>query len=107
MAGYGYNGFGGAYGGYGGGNIYQESEQERIGYGPQGYVVVVVFFFSPINLRSSLCRFGLYEQNMESNRNLYTGATSVVQDNEFMPLGGGGYGGYGYGYGGGYGNTFF
>jgi hypothetical protein len=42
MFGYGYGGFGGAYGGYGGGIIQQEYEQERIGYGPQGYVVVVV-----------------------------------------------------------------
>jgi len=34
MAGYGY-------GGFGGGNIQQEFEQERIGYGPQGYVFVI------------------------------------------------------------------
>ena len=47
MAGYGYGGFGGGgYGGYGGGNIQQEFEQERIGYGPQGYVVVVVVVLS-------------------------------------------------------------
>jgi hypothetical protein len=38
MAGYGYGGFGG-----GGGNIRQEFEQERVGFGPQGYVLL----FSP------------------------------------------------------------
>jgi hypothetical protein len=42
MAGYGYNGLGGAYGSYGGANIIQGSTQERIGYGPQGYVVVIL-----------------------------------------------------------------
>jgi len=42
MAGYGYNGLGGAYGGYGGANIQQGSTQERVGYGPQGYVVVIL-----------------------------------------------------------------
>ncbi len=44
MAGYGYGGFG--YGGfgspYGGGNIQRDFEQERIGFGPQGYVVVIL-----------------------------------------------------------------
>jgi hypothetical protein len=39
MSGFGYGGFGG---GFGGGNIEQEFEQERIGIGPQGYVVIVV-----------------------------------------------------------------
>jgi hypothetical protein len=38
MAGYGYGG----YGGYGA-NMSQTYEQERIGYGPQGYVVRVLF----------------------------------------------------------------
>ncbi len=43
MAGYGYNGLGGAYGGYGGANIIQQgSTQERVGYGQQGYVVVIL-----------------------------------------------------------------
>jgi hypothetical protein len=46
MAGYGYG-----YGGFGG-NIYQQSEQERIGYGPQGYVIAVVFDCStPLSLQ--------------------------------------------------------
>ncbi len=45
MAGYGYGGFGGPFGGvpFGGGNVQQTFEQERIGYGPQGYVVFVSF----------------------------------------------------------------
>ncbi len=42
MAGYGYGGFGGAYGGFGGANMQQTYEQERVGYGPQGYVVVIL-----------------------------------------------------------------
>ncbi len=52
MAGYGYGGFGGnpyggfgggnPYGGFGGGNMRQEYEQERIGFGPQGYVVLIL-----------------------------------------------------------------
>jgi hypothetical protein len=37
MAGYGYGGLGGA---YGGANIQQGTEQQRIGYGQQGYVAV-------------------------------------------------------------------
>jgi hypothetical protein len=43
MAGYGYGGYGSPYGAYGGGNIQQTFEQERMGYGPQGYVVLVFF----------------------------------------------------------------
>jgi len=43
MAGYGYGGLGGGYGGYGGSNTQQGYEQQRIGYGSQGYVVVVFF----------------------------------------------------------------
>ncbi len=39
MAGYGYGGFGVPMGGFGGGNMQQTFEQERIGYGPQGYVI--------------------------------------------------------------------
>jgi hypothetical protein len=58
MAGYGgfggnpYGGFGGnpyggfaggnPYGGFAGGNIQREFEQERIGFGPQGYVVLIL-----------------------------------------------------------------
>jgi hypothetical protein len=85
MAGYGY--------GFYGGNIFQESEMERIGYGPQGYAVVILSS-SLMNLCPSRCRFGLYEQEMEINRNPYTGATFFEQESEFIPMGG--YGGYGY-----------
>jgi hypothetical protein len=61
-----------------------------------------------MNLRSTCCRYGIYEQEQQVNRNPYTGATSVVQESEFMPTGGGGYMGYGgYGGGGGYGNRYF
>ncbi len=56
MAGYGYGGFGGVpggFGGFGGANIQQGFEQERIGYGPQGYVVFVVLSdkFTPLLLQ--------------------------------------------------------
>jgi hypothetical protein len=44
-------GFG--FGGFGGGNIQQEFEQERIGFGPQGYVVIFVLSdeATPISLQ--------------------------------------------------------
>lgn len=46
-----------------------------------------------------VCRYGIYEQEVDINRNPFTGATSVIRENEFMPMGGGGfYGGYGYGF---------
>jgi hypothetical protein len=54
-------------------------------------------FFS-INLCPFRCRFGVYEQETEISRNPYTGAISVVRENEFIPMGRGGYG-YGAGYG--------
>ncbi|CAF1318282.1 unnamed protein product [Rotaria sp. Silwood1] len=78
MAGYGYGVYGGPYGGmggFGGGVI----EQERIGYGPQG--------------------FGLYEQETRINRNPFTGAMSTIRENEFIPMGGAYGGRYGMGYG--------
>ncbi|CAF0881460.1 unnamed protein product [Adineta steineri] len=71
MYGYGYGG--------GGGYIQQGYEQERMGFGPQGY--------------------GVYEQGTEINRNLYNGAATVVRESEFIPMGGMGYGGYGSPYG--------
>jgi len=80
MAGYGQGGFGG--------NISQEYEQERIGYGPQGYVLVSHFD----ECKFLSCRFGVYEQETIINRNPYTGATSIVQENEFDPMRVGGYG---------------
>jgi hypothetical protein len=40
-------GFGG---GFGGGNIQREFEQERIGFGPQGYVVIVVLSDKPTSI---------------------------------------------------------
>ncbi|CAF0872037.1 unnamed protein product [Adineta steineri] len=71
MYGYGYGG--------GGGYIQQGYEQERVGFGPRGY--------------------GVYEQGMEINRNPYSGAATVVHENEFIPTTGMGYGGYGSPYG--------
>ncbi len=66
----------------------------------------MLFLFFPTDLRLACCRFGIYEQELQVNRNPYTGATTVVRENEFIPMGGAG--GYpGYGYGGGYGNRFF
>ena len=38
---YGYGPLAGGYGRFGGANIQQNFEQETIGYGPQGYVIVV------------------------------------------------------------------
>jgi hypothetical protein len=35
-------GFGGGFDGFGGGDIEREFEQDRIGFGPQGYAVTVV-----------------------------------------------------------------
>jgi hypothetical protein len=88
--GYGGNGYGGF-----GGNISQVNEQERIGYGPQGYVLV--FHFDEYTFLS--CRFGVYEQETMIKRNPYNGATSIVQENEFEPMRAGGYGNnYGYRY---------
>ncbi len=85
MAGYGLGGFGG--------NISEEYEQERIGYGPEGYVLVS--HFDECTFLS--CRFGVYEQESIINWNPYNGATSIVQESEFDPMGGGGYGSiYGY-----------
>ncbi len=65
----------------------------------------------------------MYEQGAQINQNPYTGAMSVVQQSEVIPMGGGGYGamgggGYGAmgggygpmgggGYGGGYSQRFF
>jgi hypothetical protein len=43
FGGYGGYGYGGMYNPYGGGGMQQTFEQERIGYGPQGYVVVILF----------------------------------------------------------------
>jgi hypothetical protein len=65
MAGYGYGGFGGAPGGFGGGNIQQGFEQERIGYGPQGYVVFVVLSdkFTPLLLQIRRVRTGDTDQS--------------------------------------------
>ena len=105
MAGFGYGGYGVPYGGVGGfNNVQQVYEQERVGYGPQGYAIVAC---SPLmNLLVCLCRYGLYEQEVAVNRNPYTGATSVVRESEFVPMGGTGYGGYG-GYGAPYGNRFY
>jgi hypothetical protein len=55
-------------------------------------------FLISMNVRS-FCRFGVYEQETIINRNPYTGATSIVQENEFDPMRVGGYGnGYGYRY---------
>jgi len=64
--------------------------------------------FTLMNLHLSRCRFGVYEQEVEINRNPITGATTVVQENEFIPMGGGGNMGYGPGggFGGGFGNRF-
>jgi hypothetical protein len=65
--------------------------------------MLLLLLFSPINLHSSRCRFGVYEQEVDIDRNPYTGATVVVQENEFIPTGGFGYMGYsGYGVGYGY-----
>ncbi len=50
----------------------------------------------------------MYEQEIKVNRNPYTGTTSVVRENEFIPTGTNGYMGYGSGagYGGGYGSGY-
>jgi hypothetical protein len=50
----------------------------------------------------------MYEQEIKVNRNPYTGTTSVVRENEFIPTGTNGYMGYGSGagYGGGYGGGY-
>jgi hypothetical protein len=42
----------------------------------------------------------MYEQDVQINRNPYTGATTIVKENEFIPMGrgGGGYMGYGGGF---------
>jgi hypothetical protein len=70
----------------------------------------MLFVFFPTNLHLACYRYGIYEQETMVNRNPFTGATSVVRENEFIPMGGAGgamgYGGYG-GYGGGYGNRFY
>jgi hypothetical protein len=65
----------------------------------------MLFVFFSMNLCLFYCRFGIYEQETQINRNPYTGATSVVTENEFIPSRGAGYGGYG-GYGGGYGYRY-
>ncbi len=66
--------------------------------------------FFLMNLYLICYRYGIYEQEMQVNRNPLTGATSIVRENEFIPMGGAGgfmgYGGYG-GYGAGYGNRFY
>jgi hypothetical protein len=62
-----------------------------------------------MNLYLICYRYGIYEQEMQVNRNPFTGATSIVRENEFIPMGGAGAGGFmGYGgYGAGYGNRFY
>ena len=68
--------------------------------------ILLLFSTSLISICLFCCRYGIYEQETVVNQNPYSGATTVVQENEFMPMGGAG--GYpGYGYGGGYGNRFF
>ncbi len=63
---------------------------------------MLLLLLSPMNLRPSRCRFGVYEEDVKINRNPFTGATSIVKEDEFIPMGGGG--NMGYGYGGGFGN---
>ncbi len=72
---------------------------------------MLLLLFSPMSLRPSRCRFGVYEEDVKINRNPFTGATSIVKEDEFIPLGGGGNmgnmgggGNMGYGYGGGFRN---
>ncbi len=62
---------------------------------------LLLLLFSLTNLHSSRCRLGVNIQEEQINRNPYTGATSVVTENEFVPTGG-----YGFGYGGGYGGSY-
>jgi len=62
---------------------------------------LLLLLFSSTNLHSSRYRLGVNIQEEQINRNPYTGATSVVTENEFVPTGG-----YGFGYGGGYGGSY-
>jgi hypothetical protein len=65
-------------------------------------MLLLLLLFSSMNLHSSRYRFGVDIQEEQINRNPYTGASSVVTENEFVPTGGG----YGLGYGGGYGGNY-
>jgi hypothetical protein len=62
---------------------------------------MLLVFFS-MNLSLFYCRFGIYEQETQINRNPYTGATTVIRENDFIPARGVGYPRYGYGRGYGY-----
>jgi hypothetical protein len=46
----------------------------------------VLSLFFLMNLHSSHCRYGMYEQETILKRNPYTGATTVVRENEFIPM---------------------